>query len=174
MPNTETIYAFIDGQNLNLGVRSQGWILDLKKFWVYLRDKYQVDKVFYFIGYVKSNKPLYQFLKRSGYTLIFKPVLISKRSNKLTLKGNVDAEIVLYSLIEINNYDKAILISGDGDFYCLIKYLIKKQKFTKLVIPNRNKYSALLREFICYIDYLNGLKDKLRYKKRGINLRTKP
>ena len=46
-----TVYAFIDSQNLNLGIRSLGWNLDFKRFRVYLKDKYDVKKAFLFIGY---------------------------------------------------------------------------------------------------------------------------
>jgi len=49
------IYAFIDSQNLNLGVRSQGWVLDFKRFKKYLEDKYDVSKAFLFVGYVAGN-----------------------------------------------------------------------------------------------------------------------
>ena len=66
------IYAFIDSQNLNLGTNKdlyknkkliyQGWKLDFKKFYIYLRDKFKVKKVFLFIGYIKQNQKLYNFL----------------------------------------------------------------------------------------------------------------
>ena len=40
------------------------------------------------------------------------------------MKGNVDAELVLHSAaIEYDNYDKAIVITSDGDFRCLFEYL---------------------------------------------------
>ena len=42
------IYAFIDSQNLNLGIRSLGWKLDFERFFVYLQDKYRVRKAFSF------------------------------------------------------------------------------------------------------------------------------
>ena len=51
-------YAFIDSQNLNLGVRDQGWKLDFGRFRVYLKDKYQATKAFLFIGYVAGNQAL--------------------------------------------------------------------------------------------------------------------
>jgi len=55
-------YAFIDSQNLNLGIRSQGWALDFKRFYVYLKDKYKINKVFLFIGYVAGNEALYTYI----------------------------------------------------------------------------------------------------------------
>ena len=44
MINKENNYAFIDSQNLNLGIKEQGWILDFKRFRVYLREKYGITK----------------------------------------------------------------------------------------------------------------------------------
>ncbi len=67
-----TIYAFIDSQNLNLGVRSQGWQLDWRKFRQYLRNKYNVSQAYLFIGQVAGNESLYTFLQKAGFLLIFK------------------------------------------------------------------------------------------------------
>ncbi len=64
-------YAFIDSQNLNLGVRSQGWNFDFARFRVYLRDKYRVTKAFLFIGYVAGNESKYADLQQAGYVVIF-------------------------------------------------------------------------------------------------------
>ncbi|MEW6087987.1 MAG: hypothetical protein AB1498_06735 [bacterium] len=57
-------YAFIDSQNLNLAVRSQGWTLDFKRFRQYLKDKYNVTKAFLFIGYVNTNQEFVYFITR--------------------------------------------------------------------------------------------------------------
>ena len=94
-----TVYAFIDSQNLNLGVKSQGWKLDFGKFRIFLEEKYSVKKAFLFIGYIPTNKKLYDYLKNSGYNIIFKPVLKSSKHKKSKVKGNVDAELVLYTMI---------------------------------------------------------------------------
>lgn len=112
-------YAFIDSQNLNLGVRSQGWRLDFGKFRQYLITKYQVKKTYLFIGYIQGNQALYTYLQNVGYICIFKPTLeIKEGKNQVRVKGNVDAELVLHAMIEFNNYDRAVIVSGDGDFHC--------------------------------------------------------
>ncbi len=161
------IYAFIDNQNLNLGVRDQGWILDFARFRKYLSDKYKVSKFYLFIGYIPTNKNLYDHLRKAGYILIFKPVLGIKLKNSQIIKGNVDAELVLHTMIELKNYDKAVIVTGDGDFECLIKYLISINKFLYLVIPNKYKYSTLLRKFEKYTIFIyRKLKDKLELKER--------
>jgi len=154
-----TVYAFIDSQNLNLGVRSQGWRLDFARFRIFLKDKYGVRKAFLFIGFIPKNKDLYSFLTKAGYTLIYKPVVESKRHAKT--KGNVDAELVLHAMIEFQHYQKAIIVSGDGDFHCLVEYLDKKRKLSKIIVPNK-KYSSLLRKFGRYIVNIDLLRKKLK------------
>jgi len=112
-------YAFIDSQNLNLGIRSKGWELDFKKFRIYLNDKYNVKKAFLFIGYVSTNENLYTILQKFGYILIFKPTLEITSKGKKRIKGNVDGELILHTMIEIERFEKAVIVSGDGDFHCL-------------------------------------------------------
>ena len=157
----ETAYAFIDGQNLYLGVKKSGWNLDYSRFRNYLRTKYNVVKAFIFIGYVPTNARLYSYLQESGFILIFKPVLTISKGDKTTYKGNVDSELVLHSMIEFPNYTKAIIVTGDGDFYCLIEYLESQDKLLKILAPNE-KYSSLLRKYASYIVPLSILKGKLQ------------
>lgn len=121
-----------------------------------------MTKAFLFIGFVPTNQGLYTFLQASGYILIFKPTL---QGAKGKIKGNVDAELVLHAMKEISNYDKAIIVSGDGDFLCLVKHLKKLDKLANLMIPDRKNYSSLLREFIPDIVFMDNLKEKLKYKK---------
>ncbi len=167
-------YVFIDSQNLNLGVRSMGWVLDFKKFRIYLKNKYNIEKAFLFIGYVSGNEKLYKKLQEFGYTLIFKPTLDISKNSKKKIKGNVDAELVLHALIEKENYEKAFIVSGDGDFHCLIEYLKEQQKLGKLLVPN-TKYSGLFRKFNTNIVNIQDHKKLLEGKKGGkISVRSKP
>jgi uncharacterized LabA/DUF88 family protein len=160
--NPPIVYAFIDSQNVNLAIQAQGWKLDFGKFRIYLREKYGVIKAFLFIGYVQTNQKLYTALQEMGYILIFKPTL---RLADGKVKGNVDAELVLHAMYEYPNYEKAVIISGDGDFYCLIKHLRDNKKLEKLIVPNRHKHSSLLREFIPeYVVFMNSLNDKVGHK----------
>lgn len=156
-------YAFIDSQNLNLGIQGLGWKLDFARFRVYLKDKFGVSKAFIFVGYMAENEKLYEFLKKSGYVLIFKPTIVDSEGKA---KGNVDAELVLYSAaIEYKNYDQAVIISGDGDFFCLIDFLKKKKKLKRVFVPNKKKFSRLLWEFKDDLEFGNNLKTKLAYRK---------
>jgi uncharacterized LabA/DUF88 family protein len=83
------------------------------------------------------------------------------------VKGNVDAALVLHTMIEYDNYDKALIVTGDGDFYCLVDYLVKKDKLLKLMVPNRNKFSSLFRKMMPHIMFMNDLRGKLEHGKVG-------
>ncbi|MBU0952056.1 MAG: NYN domain-containing protein [Elusimicrobia bacterium] len=155
-------YAFIDSQNLNLAIRGLGWFLDFRRFRVYLNDKYGVKKAFLFIGYVSTNQSLYTSLQEAGYILVFKPTLYLPKGK---VKGNVDAELVLHTMIEYPNYEKAIIVTGDGDFFCLVEYLKKQDRLLKLMIPDQNQYSSLLRKFMDDIVFVSSLKGKLEFNK---------
>ena len=160
MKTSANNYAFIDSQNLNLSIRAQGWVLDFSKYRLYLSRKYGIDKAFIFIGYVWENQALYTNLQKDGYILVFKPTLKLPDGRS---KGNVDAELILHTLIEYPNYDKALIITGDGDFYCLVEYLLKTDKLLKLMIPNKERYSSLFRKMMPHIIFMNNLRRLLEH-----------
>jgi len=162
MKESRNNYAFIDSQNLNLSIREMGWLLDFKRFRKYLEDKYCVKKTFIFVGYVATNESLYTSLQDYGYIIIFKPTLSLPDGR---VKGNIDAELVLHAMIEYANYDKAVIVTGDGDFHCLVEYLKKHNKLEKLIVPNHYKFSSLLRKFATDMVFMNELKRKLEYIK---------
>ena len=165
-PKTDQLgnYAFIDSQNLNLSIREMGWPLDHKRFRAYLEENYNVVKAYIFVGFIEGHEDLYNTLEAAGFVCIYKPTIEHKDG---TTKGNCDAELVLQAMIDYNLYDKAVVISGDGDFQCLVKYFIEQDKLLNLIIPNRNKYSALYKEdmFEPYLHFMNNLKGQLAYKK---------
>ena len=165
-------YAFIDSQNLNLGIQNLGWKLDFKKFRIYLKEKYGVKKAYLFLGLILGNQDLYQSLQSAGFILIFKPVLEYADGN---IKGNCDAELVLQAMIDFKNYKQAVIVTGDGDFHCLARHFLEKNKLRKLLAPSYKGCSALLRRLLKgKINFLGDLRKKLEYKKKKLPARTKP
>ena len=162
MISKENNFAYIDGQNLNLGVRSMGWILDMKKFRIYLKEKYGVFKTYIFIGFVAENQRMYNAFQEYGYTLVFKPVIDDKEP-----KGNIDADLVLRAMIDFheNKFDKAIIITSDGDFYSLVDYFYSKNKLKNVISPCSKICSSLLKKTAKEkIMFLDNLREKLEYK----------
>jgi len=174
MSKSENNYAFIDSQNLYRGVQASGWQVDYRKLRLYLKNKYSVQRAYLFIGYLEGNEGLYQMLQEMGYILIFKPTMVIRKNGNETVKGNVDAELVLHaSAITYNDYDKAIIISNDGDFYCLVKFLDERDKLLKLLAPSKH-YSGLLRKYDGYIVRIDKLRKSLELKKTKTSGRSKP
>lgn len=153
----ENNLAFIDGQNLHLGTSVNNWKIDHFKFRVYLKDKYNINEAYYFFGYVsEEQQELYNNLQRAGFIIIFKEHNSSLNTKK---KGNVDTDFVfevMKNLIDNTNFDKITLVSGDGDYKKLVDYLIKKDKFKKILFPNRqfrsSLYKKLSNNYFTYLD----------------------
>lgn len=160
-------YAYIDSQNLNLGIKSLRWKLDYRKFRIYLTEKYSVKIAYLFIGFIPQNQDLYSSLQKSGYILKFKPVLPSKDGGH---KGNVDADLVLQVAIDYfeRNFYKAVLVTSDGDFYSVVNFLYEKGKLEKVISPYYKTCSTLLKSTAKEkLIFVNNLQKKLQYIKKN-------
>lgn len=177
-------YAFIDSQNLNLGVQKIGWKMDWRKFRIWLEEKYGVSHAYMFIGYMADNEALYEQMHDLGYLIVLKPTLEIKapdvegktdkenEAQKPIIKGNIDADLVLHAMKEYPNYDKAVIVSGDGDFLSLIEYLAESHKLLKILAPNR-RYSTLLKEYDEYIEGIDQHRSELAYRDRRFSRKPK-
>jgi len=164
MIKKQTNYAFIDSQNVTMALKELGWSIGWERFRVYLSEKYGVSVAYLFLGYVPEQQNMYRFLQKAGFVLIFKEILKYKDG---TIKGNVDAELVLQAMIDWDDYEKAVLITGDGDFACLVRHLREKQKLEMLLVPNIKKYSSLLKKAAAkQIESLDVLRNKIEYTKK--------
>lgn len=170
----ERVFAFIDSQNLNVSTQKFGWKMDWQKFRQFLGDKYGVTKAYMFIGYIPENESLYEQMHEAGYAVVLKPTFDMTRprpeestedkpEEKKPVKGNIDAELVLWAMKEMSNYDKAIIVSGDGDFYCLVEYLESKDRLLHLLTPSSH-YSGLYNRYDSYVERLDQFKQELRYR----------
>lgn len=167
LPQKTKNCAFIDGQNLYLGTRDGGWAFDYRKLRRYLAEKYNVVEAHYFLGFVSNQEQeLYISLQKAGFILDFREhssALLGKK------KGNVDCDIVfsvMKKLVEGEEFDKILIVSGDGDYFKLIDFLIKKGKFEKILFPNKDFASSLYDRFGSeYYDFLekSDIKDKIAF-----------
>jgi len=155
-------FAFIDGANLHKGVNGLGWKLNYERFRVWLSEKYSVSRAYIFIGMVPKNKDLYTRLQEVGFTLIFKEVVYDGDGKP---KGNCDADLVLKVAQEAyeNIFDKAVIVSSDGDYACLIKFLIEKDKLEVILSPAKvEKCSILLKRTGAVISYIDDQRSILQ------------
>ncbi len=176
------VYAFIDSQNLVVSVQKLGWKIDWRKFREYLTEKYGVTKAFMFIGYVPEFEDMYVQLHDAGYMVVLKPTFdmtrprpeqIEKNDNTAKpekeedkkTKGNIDADLVLWAMKELKSYHKAVIVSGDGDFYSLVEYLEREGKLLKILAPTGH-YSSLYNAYDTYVDRIDQHKRELAYYDR--------
>ncbi len=67
------------------------------------------------------------------------------------------------------NFDKIILISGDGGYRMLVDFLISEGKFEKILFPNRKFSSSLYKKITAtYYDYLDNFRNKIERKRKGV------
>ena len=181
MNDRKRVFAFIDSQNLNLGTQKMGWKMDWRKFREFLQIKYNVSHAYMFIGHVPEFEDLYMQMHDLGYLVVLKPTLETGKKPqekpkpgekpeppKAAVKGNVDAELVLYAMKEMSNYDQCIIVSGDGDFFSLVEYMEKKGRLAHILAPNW-QYSSLLKPYEKYIVRLDQLRNELAYRDRRRN-----
>lgn len=167
-------FAFIDGQNLFMGTAKREkdpWRIDLARFRIYLEQKYQVAKAYYFLGYVQEmNQELYEEIQGAGFVLIFRehnPAMMGKK------KGNVDSDIIfqiMKKMYKKEEFEKIVLVSGDGDYKLVVDFLIEENRFAKILFPDRSRASSLYKKIgAAYFDALDtaDVRRKIEQMKRA-------
>ena len=160
----ENNVAYIDGANLHKGIETLEWEFDYGRFRVWLKEKYGVKQAYLFLGLIPKYKDLYTKLQEQGYTLVFKEVIFDGEGKA---KGNCDADIVVHAMQGAyeNKFDTAILISSDGDYAPLVKFLKERKKIDSIISPyETKKCSILLKRTGVKISYIKDQKNILRSK----------
>lgn len=181
MAKKETVYAFIDAQNLKMGVKNnmyhdkaetnlfyEGWNLNYKKFRQYLTDKYGVSEAYLFMGEIPGNEWLYNKLRKIGFNVVLRKAIPYSDDGVSKTKGNIDADLVLYAArLKYDQYDKAVIVSGDGDFVLMLEYLEAENKLLKILAPN-SRYSSLLNKFGSRVDIIGNKRDELESNGKSV------
>ena len=163
----ENNYAYIDAANLHKGIAGFGWKLDYRRFRVWLSEKYGIKNAYLFIGLIPKYKDLYRYLQECGFTLIFKEVIYDGNGKA---KGNCDADLVLQAVCDTyeNKFDKTVVVSSDGDYASLVKFLKEHKKIITILSPhNKDLCSVLLKRTDVSIAYLNDQKSILQSIKKA-------
>lgn len=148
------VNIYIDGNNLYRSAKGLGFDIDYKKFRGWLRQKYNTNNVYLFIGLVPSRAKFYGYLQECGFILVFKQTV----SVGGVIKGNCDAELVLKTVSDFYTkaFDRCILVTGDGDFGCLVAFLVENSALASVVSPDEEKCSILLKNKNIEITFLNN------------------
>lgn len=162
--------AYIDGQNLYMGTTKSdpSWHIDIERFRIYLQKKYNVGKAYYYLGYLmETNQDLYEKLQTAGFIVVFREHNSQMLGKK---KGNVDSDIIFSVMKKIyakEDFEKIVLVSGDGDYRMLVDFLIEEKRLLKVLFPNRkfasSLYKAIGGQYFDYLEY-PAIKAKIEYK----------
>lgn len=148
------ISIYIDGNNLYRGAKILGFKIDYKKFRGWLRQRYNINVAYIFIGFITERLGFYEYLKSCGFNIIFKETILANG----VIKGNCDAELVLSVVSDFysKKFDVCYLLTGDGDFGCLISFLLNNKIPISVIAPNSLKCSFLIRNKNIEIIFLNN------------------
>lgn len=89
----------------------------------------------------------YSKLDQFGYELHLKPVKLYNQDDGTTKrKANCDVDMAFYLMKEKGNFDRAIILSGDGDFLPVLKHL-KKQGKEIIVLARAPRTAKEIKQF---------------------------
>ncbi|MFA7284431.1 MAG: NYN domain-containing protein [Candidatus Absconditabacterales bacterium] len=130
-------------QNIHKGICKLGWIIDWAKYYRYMKQRYAIDRLVMFIGYVETYVGLYNYLRDCGYEIVFKETMILKNQH---IKGNVDIDVAIYAVDDrhIGLTNQFFLATGDGDYNSLVYYFVRKGAMGKVFTPGSQDTSSLL------------------------------
>lgn len=143
------IYGFIDASNIIYGCTRAGWKMDFEKLAKYLKTRYKVQRLLYYGGLDSDNKKqlgFYEVLQRLGYETRLVPV---KRFSDGKRKGDVDSRLTFEAMQLSSDYTGAIFLTGDGDYFWLLEYLLKIRKEIRLMAHSHSqRFEAVIWPFI--------------------------
>ena len=155
--------AYIDATNLDKALRNHlNWKLDYKRFRVWLKEKYHVERAYIFIGLISKYKDLYTYLQGCGFELAFKDVIYADGKPK----GNCDSDLLMKACSDFyeGDLDKAVIVASDGDYAPLVKVLHGGKRLEAILSPaNEEKCSVLLKRTGAPIAYINDQRSILEF-----------
>lgn len=89
----------------------------------------------------------YVRLEKFGYKLFLKPVKLYEQENGSTKrKANCDVDMAFHLMKEEDNFDRVVVLSGDGDFLPVLKYL-RAEKKEVILLGRGNRTAKEMKQF---------------------------
>ncbi|MER3492996.1 MAG: NYN domain-containing protein [Mastigocladus sp. ERB_26_2] len=158
---------FVDGNNMFYAQQKNGWFFDPRRVLEYFRHE-QPDttliNAFWYTG-LKDQQDQRGFrdaLISLGYTVRTKVLkeYYDDSSGRYSQKANLDIEIVVDMFNTVDQYDRVVLFSGDGDFERAIELLRSKNTHITVVSTEGMIARELRNATDRYID-LNDIRDQI-------------
>ncbi len=165
------VAVFVDGANYFFAQRKLGWNIDAEKLLQFCAEHYgTIEDAYYYIGTDTTADAQQQaylnVLANIGYSLVTKPIktIYDPEHGESKQKANLDVEIVLDMFNTLDNYDVAVLVSGDGDFERALQMLKARGKRFE-VISTSGMVAKEIRQ-ICGMHYVDfqDIRDQIERK----------
>lgn len=170
MNKDRALFVQIDLQNLFYAAKNKGRRIDFEKVWANFSGRgaeFLTEAIIYMIRSNEFDSSKFEAkLQTMGYSLRTRETDRADRSARGYKQVNHDILITIECLDRINTFDKYILMSGDGDFAELCKYLKSKNKEIE-IWSFREVYNTDLDP---YVDKLQFIEDTFYYRKPRITV----
>ncbi len=135
----DRISIFVDGNNMFYAQQKNGWFFDPRKVIDYFSEEsgFMLINAFWYTGLKDSQdqRGFRDALISLGYTVRTKILkeYYDDSSGRFSQKANLDIEIVVDMFNTVDQYDRVVLFSGDGDFERAIELLRSKNTHITVV-----------------------------------------
>lgn len=160
------VSIFVDGNNMFYAQQKNGWFFDPRRVLEYFIGQPGVSLVnaFWYTGLKdpQDQRGFRDALISLGYTVRTKILkeYYDDHSGRYSQKANLDIEIVVDMFNTVEQYDRVILFSGDGDFERAIELLRSKSTHITVVSTEGMIARELRNATDRYID-LNEIRPKI-------------
>ncbi|WP_239651736.1 NYN domain-containing protein [Neosynechococcus sphagnicola] len=160
---------FVDGNNMFYAQQKNGWFFDPKRVLEYFTKSETEPQVtlinaFWYTGLKdpQDQRGFRDALISLGYTVRTKILkeYYDDNSGRYSQKANLDIEIVVDMFNTVDQYDRVILFSGDGDFERAIELLRSKNTHITVVSTEGMIARELRNATDRYID-LNDIRERI-------------
>ena len=155
-------YSYLDNESVSLN--------ELEKYLVGVvkndADKLNEAELALIARHLQRVK-FYKRLDSFGYMLYLKPVKLYEQEDGLTKrKANCDVDMTFHLMKEKDNFERAVILSGDGDFLPVLKHL-KSQGKEMHILARANRTAREIKQFaggkfkdFDYLKYRLKMEDK--------------
>ncbi len=152
--------VYIDVQNSHKATQKLWRLIDWDKFYIYLKDKCKADIVYYAVWHRHEFQNQYDKLTNIWYAMLYKETTLLPNGE---LKWNVDIDIAIRAIFDICKewLSKAYLVTNDGDYNTLIEVFQDYWVWWKLITPDINTASKLLKRITRPID-IDDIKNRIQ------------
>jgi hypothetical protein len=162
----DRLSVFVDGNNMFYAQQKNGWFFDPRRVLGYFTSDSNINLInaFWYTGLKDSQdqRGFRDALINMGYTVRTKILkeYYDDSSGRYSQKANLDIEIVVDMFNTVEQYDRVILFSGDGDFERAIELLRSKNTHITVVSTEGMIARELRNATDHYID-LNDIREQI-------------